>query len=96
MPMVCDILLPTSFLLVQRLPFFLQRREEDGMAELNPQPLPPGISLDAFMEAVTRGVLRALEARRLPQGVGASEETAARIMRPPIIIGIILDPTPLE
>lgn len=67
------------------------------MAELNPQPLPPGISLEDFMEAVTRGVMRALEARRLPQGAAAREETqAALLKRPPIIIGIIFDPAPLE
>jgi hypothetical protein len=58
--------------------------------ELNPQPLPPGnVRLDDFVEAVTRGVNRALEVR-----IGTVE--AISFKRPPIIIGIILDPTELN
>lgn len=58
--------------------------------ELNPQPLPPGkVSLDDFVEAVTRGVNRAIEVK-----TGGVVTTS--LGRPPIIIGIILDPVALS
>ncbi len=57
--------------------------------ELNPQPLPPGdVKLDAFVEAVTRGVSRAIDVR-------TNDIEATSFKRPPIIIGIILDPATL-
>jgi hypothetical protein len=58
--------------------------------ELNPQPLPPGkVNLDDFVEAVTKGVSRAIEVR-------TSNVEATSFKRPPIIIGIILDPAALS
>ena len=39
-------------------------QERNVMAELNPQPLPPGkVSLEDAVEAIMRGVLRALDSR---------------------------------
>ncbi|HEY5139538.1 MAG TPA: hypothetical protein VIJ25_09535 [Methylococcales bacterium] len=58
--------------------------------ELNPQPLPPGkVNLDDFVEAVTKGVSRAIEVR-------ISDVEATSFRRPPIIIGIFLDPAALN
>jgi hypothetical protein len=58
--------------------------------ELNPQPLPPvKVSLDDFVEAVTKGVSRAIEVR-----IGDVEANSSK--NPPIMIGIFLDPAALN
>lgn len=65
------------------------------MADLNPQPLPPrAISLEEAVEAITRGVLRAMEARGGHPGGGQAHTASLTLNNLPfrIIAGGILEP----
>lgn len=60
--------------------------------------VPAGISLEDFIESVTRGVLRAMNAREIQTTAGGVQtaspaQAAAYIVSRPIVIGIHFDPS---
>jgi hypothetical protein len=69
-----------------------QTQETSG----TPTSTPARIQLDDFIEAVSRGVFRALQAEEEVKGYAGPQAgiaTSPAILRPPILIGIWIDRT---